>query len=155
MEIQGKIIQKLNQQSGISQRSGQAWKKQEYVLETMDRFPRKVLFHFFGEYCDAYPLEVGDNVNVSFDLESRSYIGRDGVERWSTDVRAYRADKVDIQVPQNQFGAQQPMGGYQQPMQQPMPMGQQPVQPMQPAPAVGQFPTEAPAGDGSVDNLPF
>ena len=35
MEIQGKIIQILPEQGGIS-KAGNEWKKQEYVLETHD-----------------------------------------------------------------------------------------------------------------------
>lgn len=148
MEIQGKIIQLLPLRSGTSQR-GTAWKMQEYVLETFDQFPRKVLFYFFGDRADQYPLQPGDNVIISFDLESRSYVGRDGVERWSTDVRAYRAEKFDPSAM---------MGQYAQPAPQQYAAAPAPQQyvaaPAQPAPAVGQFPGEAAAGEG-LDNLPF
>jgi hypothetical protein len=38
MEITGKIIQKLELQQGTS-KAGNAWSKQEYVLETIENFP--------------------------------------------------------------------------------------------------------------------
>lgn len=87
MEIQGRIIQVLPLQSGTS-KAGNAWKKQEYVLETHDQYPRKVKFDFFGERADQYPLQIGEEVTISFDLESREFNGR-----WYTDVRAWKAEK--------------------------------------------------------------
>ncbi len=90
MEITGKIIQKLEPQSGTS-KAGNAWKKQEYVLETTDSaYPRKVKFDFFGERADQYVFEVGDVITLSYDIESREFNGR-----WYTDIRGFKAVKVD------------------------------------------------------------
>ena len=89
MDIRGKIIQKLELQSGTS-KAGNAWKKQEYVLETLDSYPRKVKFDFFGERADQYPLEVGDIITLSYDIESREFNGR-----WYTDIRGFKAVKED------------------------------------------------------------
>lgn len=145
-------MQVMPLQSGTSQRTGNAWRKQEYVMETYDRFPRKIFFGFFGDAIDQYPLAVGDDINLSFDLESRSYVGRDGVERWSTDVRGWKAEKIDpsqIQAPA--YGGGYPAAPAAQPMQQP-------------APAVGQFPSAAPteqvvqsmqAAPNPSEDLPF
>lgn len=94
MEITGKIIQALDEQSGVS-KAGNPWKKKIYVLETADSFPKKVAFDFFGDKVDQYPLAVGDNVRVSYDIESREYNGR-----WYTDIHAWRAEKVDENAPQ-------------------------------------------------------
>lgn len=91
MEISGRIIQVLPLQSGTS-KTGNAWKKQEYVLETKDNYPRKVKFDFFGERVDQFPLAVGDDVIVSFDLESREFNGR-----WYTDVRGWKAEKISTE----------------------------------------------------------
>lgn len=87
MEISGKIIAVLPLQSGTS-KAGRAWKKQEYVLETQDTYPRKVKFDFFGDRVDQYPLAIGDDVTVSFDIESREFNGR-----WYTDIHGWKAEK--------------------------------------------------------------
>ena len=89
MDIKGKIIQKLELQSGTS-KAGNPWKKQEYVLETMDSYPKKVKFDFFGDRADQYPLEVGDIITLSYDIESREFNGR-----WYTDIRGFKAMKED------------------------------------------------------------
>ena len=86
MEVVGKIILKLPLQSGVSQ-AGNHWKKQEYVLETEDSYPKKVHFDFFGDKADQFPLNVGDRVRLSFDIESREYNGR-----WYTSIRGWKAE---------------------------------------------------------------
>ncbi len=146
MEIKGKVMQVMPLQSGTSQRTGNAWRKQDYIMETYDRFPRKVYFGFFGDAIDQYPLQVGDDINLSFDIESRSFVGRDGVERWSTDIRAWKAEKIDpsqIQMQVPAYGAPAPAYGAPAP---------------QPAPAVGQFdaaPAPAAAAPNPTEDLPF
>ena len=90
MDIKGKIIRKLDPQGGMS-KAGREWKKQEYVLETVDTaYPRQVKFDFFGERADQFPLEVGDVITLSYDIESREFNGR-----WYTDIRGFKAVKED------------------------------------------------------------
>lgn len=87
MEIKGKIIFALPEQGGTS-KAGNAWRKREYVLETQETYPKKVCFHLFGDRIDQFPMSVGEDVTISFDLESREFNGR-----WYTDVRAYKVEK--------------------------------------------------------------
>lgn len=130
MEISGKIIQVLPLQQGTS-KAGNAWKKQEYVLETHDTYPRKVKFDFFGDRVDQFPLNIGDEVTVSFDLESREFNGR-----WYTDVRGWKAEKAGAVpvAPISPMTSAEPQASYSAPS---------PVEPF-----------AAPVGDES-DDLPF
>ena len=89
MEVIGKIIQVLPPQSGTSQ-AGNQWKKQEYVLETEDAYPRKIHFDFFGDRVDQFPLTLNDRIRLNFDIESREYNGR-----WYTNIRGWKAEKID------------------------------------------------------------
>jgi len=89
MDIKGKIIQKMEPVGGVS-KAGNQWKKQEYVMETLDSYPKKVKFDFFGDRADQYPLEVGDVITLSYDIESREFNGR-----WYTDIRGFKAMKED------------------------------------------------------------
>lgn len=87
MEVIGKIIVDLPMQSGTS-KTGNAWKKKEYVLENTDgQFPRKIAFTCFGDNADKINLQIGQVATIYFDIESREYNGR-----WYTDIRAWRAD---------------------------------------------------------------
>lgn len=93
MDVKGKIIQKLPAQSGVS-KAGNNWSKQEYVLETQEAYPKKIFFSFFGDRANQYPLEVGDTINLSFDIDSHEYNGR-----WFTSINAWKAEKVDDAAP--------------------------------------------------------
>lgn len=95
MEIKGKIIVALPEASGTS-KAGNAWKKREYVLETLETYPKKVAFNFFGDRVDQYPLNVGDVITLSFDINSREFNGR-----WYTDISGWKAEKegASTQIP--------------------------------------------------------
>lgn len=89
MEITGKIIVALPEVGGTSAK-GNVWKKREYVLETQETYPKKVAFNFFGERVDQFPLQVGQMVKISFDIDSREFNGR-----WYVDIRAWKAEAPD------------------------------------------------------------
>ena len=95
MEVKGKIILSLPETSGTS-KAGNPWKKKEYVLETQETYPRKVHFNFFGDRVDQYPLQVGDVVTLSFDINSREFNGR-----WYTDISGWKAEKEGAAVAVN------------------------------------------------------
>ena len=100
MELRGRIFAILPLQTGQG-RNGE-WKKQDYVLETLDQYPKKVCFNMWGDKIDQYPVNVGDEVVVSFDVESREYNGR-----WYTDVRAWKIDKTSQQEPVQYYAPEQ------------------------------------------------
>ena len=139
MDIKGKIIRKLDPQGGTS-KAGREWKKQEYVLETLDSaYPRQVKFDFFGDRADQYPLEVGDVITLSYDIESREFNGR-----WYTDIRGFKAVKEDPNMATSAPAPYPPVAGAPAPA---------------PAPADGMAPPP-PAADtfdqpGAGDDLPF
>ncbi|QYH40278.1 DUF3127 domain-containing protein [Algoriphagus sp. NBT04N3] len=87
MELSGKVIQKLPEVSGNS-KSGNAWRKQEFIIETPGQYPKKVCVAIWGDKIDQFGMEVGENVTMSVDVESREYNNR-----WYTEVKAYRVDK--------------------------------------------------------------
>ncbi len=88
MEITGKIIMILPEQGGTS-RNGNEWKKQEYVLETNDPYPKKVCFQLFGAERIAHAaIRQGEEVTVSFDIESREY-----KDKWYTNINAWKVER--------------------------------------------------------------
>ncbi|MFT3932190.1 MAG: DUF3127 domain-containing protein [Chitinophagaceae bacterium] len=83
MDITGKIIQLLPAQEG--QGKNGPWKKQEFILETGDTYPKKVCIAVWGDKIDLKSFKMGDTIDVSFDVESREFNGR-----WYTDVKAWK-----------------------------------------------------------------
>ena len=94
MEVIGRIIQAFPPVEGTS-KAGNPWKKREYILETQETYPKKIFFDFFGERADQYPLNVGDQIKLSFDIESREYNGR-----WFVSIRGWKAEPAGIKLPQ-------------------------------------------------------
>lgn len=89
MEIKGKIIQVMEPIGGISKSTGKEWKKQEYILETTDsQYPRKICFNLWGDVMDRANIQLGEDVTVQVDIESREFNGR-----WYTDVKGWRVDR--------------------------------------------------------------
>ena len=86
MEINGKIVQVLDEQSGNG-RNG-TWRKRDYILETKGQYPKKVCITVWGDKIDQFGMEPGDEVNLGIEIESREYNGR-----WYTDVKAWKVDK--------------------------------------------------------------
>jgi len=84
MEITGRIIEILPAQTGTSQKG--EWKKQSFILETNDQFPKKVCIETWN---DKIPISVDPSktVKVYFDIESREFNGK-----WYTNVKAWKMD---------------------------------------------------------------
>ena len=87
MEINGKIIELLPEQSGES--ANGAWRKQQYILETDSQYPKKICFMIWSDKIDELAIKQGENLVVSVDIESREYNGR-----WYTDVKAWKAARA-------------------------------------------------------------
>jgi hypothetical protein len=86
MEITGRIIQKLDLQKGTSAKG--EWKKQEFIIETNDKFPKKVCISGWAEKVDDLNrFNINDAVRVSVNVESREYNGK-----WYTDVRFWKIE---------------------------------------------------------------
>ena len=131
LEITGKVIQILPLQEGVS-KAGKPWKSQMFVLETGGQYPKKVPIKLFGDIVDRFPLQVGQDVTASLDIDGREWEGK-----WFAEVRAR---SIAYQQPP----AYQPQPTYQQPQPQQAYPQQQAVAP---APATPQA--------GVADDLPF
>lgn len=152
MEIEGKVIAVLPEQGGVSPRTGNAWKSQEYVIETHDQYPRKCCFRVFGaDRISSMNIQVGEELRVSFDVDAREYQGR-----WYNTLSAWRVDRVDPAATQAAAMGAQPMaapGAFPPP-----PAGFAPAA-QTASPAAQQEnpfpPVQQQEGENSADDLPF
>ena len=73
LTLKGKLTKILDPESGVS-RAGNAWKKQDFVIETADQFSKTVCFTLFNDKVSMLSgLNVGEELEVSFDVESREF----------------------------------------------------------------------------------
>lgn len=139
MEITGKIIAAMEPRGGVSQRTGNAWKMQEFVIETVEQYPKRCMFNVFGEdNLNRFAIQAGQMYTVSFDINAREYNGR-----WYNDIRAWNV------VPASE--AQPAPAGDMPPFAAPAPV----AQPAPAAPAAQADPLAAAAQGESTDDLPF
>ena len=94
MEISGRIIAVLPLQKGTG-RNGSEWKKQEYVIETHEQYPKKMCFNLWGDKIDQFNIQAGEELTVSFDIDCHEYNGR-----WFNDIRAWKVERGDAPVSQ-------------------------------------------------------
>ena len=115
MELQGKVIAVLTARSGVSARG--EWKSQSFVIETHDSFPRKMVFDVFGEErLTRFNIQLGQEVNVSFDIDAHEYNGR-----WFNNIRAFDVRLVDPNTVSAAPTAQAAPAAPQQPANAPFP----------------------------------
>lgn len=89
MELEGIIIRVLPIQSGTSQRNSNVWYSQEYIIETLDRYPRKVCFRIFGEdKIKQANIQQGDSLRVQIEIDASEWNGR-----WFNRVNALSVEK--------------------------------------------------------------
>ena len=94
MELQGKVIAVLPERSGVSARG--EWKTQDYVIETHDQYPRKMVFNVFGaDRIAQFAIKAGEEITVSFDIDAHEYQGR-----WFNSIRAWNIQRVDAAASQ-------------------------------------------------------
>ena len=95
MELAGKVIAVLEPRGGVS-KNGNEWKVQEYVIETHDQYPRRMCFDVFGaDKIQQFNIQVGEELNVSFDIDAREWQGR-----WFNSIRAWKVERVNADAQQ-------------------------------------------------------
>ncbi|MBR4380218.1 MAG: DUF3127 domain-containing protein [Bacteroidaceae bacterium] len=129
MEFSGKVIAILPVRTGVSKTSGNEWKVQSYVVENHDQYPRRMCFEVFGaDKIDQFNIQMGEELNVSFDIDARQW-----QDKWFNSIRAWKVDRVQAEAPEGQ-----------------QPIAVDPVPPFAPEPA----PFTA-SDNSATDDLPF
>lgn len=86
MELRVKLLQLLPLQTGTG-KNGE-WRKQEFIVETIgSNYPKKICISAWGDKINTDVLKEGNELNISFDVESREFNNR-----WYTDVKAWKIE---------------------------------------------------------------
>lgn len=125
--MSGQVTAILPAQSGVSQRSGQPWMSQEYVLcHEPGQYPRSICFRIFGEdKIKQANIQIGEQITVHLNIDARQ-----GQKGYFNSIDCWKVERHGQyqQAPMQQGYQQMPQQGYQpQPMQQaaPAPFPQQ------------------------------
>lgn len=145
----GQITAVLPMNQGTSQRTGQPWYSQSYLLcYEQGQYPKSVTFSVFGqEKIQQFAIKQGEQLTVHLNIEAKQ-----GQKGYFNDVSCWKVER-------------QPVGGYQQPQYQPQPIPQhgyqpapqyqQPMQQQTPFPPQQPAPQPTPQPQGQQQGLPF
>ena len=124
MEFTGRIIKVLEARGGVSSRTGNPWKTQDFVIEeTVGQYPKRMVFNVFGEdNLSRFNIQEGQELTVSFDINAREYNGR-----WFNDIRVWNVMPAATAAP-----AAQPTAAAAQSVA-PFPPAEQPAASAQPS----------------------
>lgn len=157
----GKIIAAGQVQTGTSQ-NGTQWSSCEYVIEELNQqYPARAVIQVYGsDKLQQFNIQVGEIITAHIGLKAHQ--SKDG--RWFNQLDCWKVQRPTAQpqqmqqqgqVVQSQIGqVQQPVGGYYQPQQQPIPLSQQQQFPPQ-VDANGQPIQQQAQYGGQQGNLPF
>ena len=127
VKFTGKIIAAGQVQMGTSQ-NGTQWSSCEYTIEELNQqYPSRAVIQVYGsDKIQQFGIQVGEIITANIGLKAHQ--SKDG--RWFNQLDCWKVERPNCQqqgqVVQSQVGAaHQPVGGYYQPQQQPIPLSQQ------------------------------
>ena len=85
MQLTAKLTQLLPIQTGTG-KNGE-WKKQDIIVETDGQYPKKVCISIWGDKINEGQLQIGNFLQIDFDIESREYNNK-----WYTDIKAWKIE---------------------------------------------------------------
>lgn len=139
--IKGIITAILPEQSGVSQKTGNAWRRAQYILEhEHGQYPRSIVFDVMGDdKINQMAIRQGEELVIHLNIDTREFNGR-----YFNNVECWKVERAGQQQQQTQQ------------VQQPAPQAAPAPQPQVQQPAVGQAPLP-PQGQqqGTQANLPF
>ncbi len=97
MEFTGRIIAILPLKEGVSKKTGNKWKAQEYVIEDSanSQYPRRMSFEVFGEdRINLFNIQMGEQLTVSFDIDANQW-----KDRWINRIRAWKVERPRTDAP--------------------------------------------------------
>ncbi len=87
MELAGKLVQTLSIVTGTSAKG--EWKKQEFIIETAEQYPRKICIVAWKDKVDEVnALEIGETITCHINIESKEHNNS-----WFTNITAWKIEK--------------------------------------------------------------
>lgn len=112
VKLFGRIAEVMPAQEGVSARTGNAWKSQEYLFEYFAwsgaQYPSRILCRVFGEDNIAkFNLKQGEELTVWLRFDANK--SQDGT-RWFNEIRITNVERAGVQANQPTAANQAPQG---------------------------------------------
>jgi len=100
-ELTGTLIDVFSTQT-----FNKGFRKREFVLETNDKYPQKILFTLVQDKCDMLDsYSIGDTISVQFDVKGREWQDKGGNIKYFVTLEGTRISgkgRVEKNVPNNE-----------------------------------------------------
>ena len=94
MEVSGKLIVK----NEIKTFGAKGFRKREFVVETSDTYPQKVLVELIQDKCDLLePYNLGDELKISYNLLGREWINPQGEAKYFNSIQGWRIEALQTE----------------------------------------------------------
>lgn len=134
--VSGVITQVLQPNQGVSQRNGQPWQSQEFVLTyEQGQYPKSLCFRVFGaDKLQQFAIQQNETITAHLNITcQQNSSGRyfNSVDCWKVERQGQQMQPQTQQPVPQQGWSQMPPQQFQQPVQQPVsaPMPSQNVAP--------------------------
>lgn len=98
LTIKGKLSQKLAKET-VKTKDGKTYDKTTFVIDTGAEYNPLIAFGLFGDKTALVDnIQVGQEIEVSFNLSSREHNGK-----WYTQADCWKVAKVGSEQPVNDF----------------------------------------------------
>ena len=111
----GTVYEKGQITQGVSA-NGNSWGRMTLVVEVpLGKYSKKMAFQVMTQNIDAVQaFNVGDKVEVAWDLSSREWTNKDGVRSWFTQADLHSIKAAGVEEPQPIQSAPIPEAGMPQ-----------------------------------------
>jgi hypothetical protein len=86
MDITGKVIQVLPLTAGIGKANGKEWTRQDFIIETDEKYPKKVCITAMNEVANRV-FVVGETIKCHLNIESKEFNGK-----WYSEIKAWKIE---------------------------------------------------------------
>ena len=102
MQLTATLQQLLPIQTGTGKNG--TWKKQDIIVQTDEKFPKKVCLSIWGDKIDEKQLIINSILQFDFDIESREFNGK-----WYTDLRVWKVEVLNHKAEQSNVPTMPPI----------------------------------------------
>jgi hypothetical protein len=93
MNIEAKLVEKFE-----TQQIKETFQKREFVVEYAEnpQYPEYIKFELIQSNCEQIePFQIGDTINVSFNLKGRKWTDPKGEVKYFNSLQAWRIEKAE------------------------------------------------------------
>lgn len=121
VKFTGKIIAAGQVQMGTSQ-NGTQWSSCEYTIEELnEQYPARAVIQVYGsDKIQQFNIQLGEIITANIGLKAHQ--SKEG--RWFNQLDCWKVERPNGQQQGQVCASTQPVGGYYQPQQQPVPLSQ-------------------------------